>query len=152
MRMKNLILPIRFAVGICVCLIFYFLTLSIFNLHTRPIFSLFNFVITAFGLFEVVRVYKDQKGPDFSFLNAFSVSLITGFISTIMFTFFFLFYATEISPMFLNNLLSVFKGDYNVGIGIVCFVVAVMGFATTIVLSLAFMQFFKKSYNIPAYQ
>ena len=61
-----------------------------------------------------------------------------------MFTFFFLFYATEISPMFLNNLLSVFKGDYNVGIGIVFFVVAVMGFATTIVLKLSIHAVFQK--------
>ena len=46
--------------------------------------------------------------------------------------------------MFLNNLLSVFKGDYNVGIGIVCFVVAIMGFATTIVLKLSIHAVFSK--------
>jgi len=57
-------------------------------------------------------------------------------------------YATEVDPLFLQKLLKVFKGDYSVGVGLVTFVVAIMGFATTVVLTLTCMQLFKNSNNL----
>jgi len=147
--MKNIALPIRFGIVISACLIAFFLMLSLFNLHTNPIFSLFNGLITGFGIYEVIRVHKLETGKDFDYINGFKLGLITGFIATLIFTIFFVFYATEINSQFLGSLLEVFKGDYNVGIGLVAFVVAIMGFATTVVLTLTFMQLFKNSRNIP---
>ena len=146
--MKKFVLPVRYGVAISGSLIAYFLILSLFNLHTNPAFSLFNGVITGFGIFEVIRHYKLEQGNNFSYTNGFSAGLIAGFVATIIFTIFFLFYATEINDSFLSNLLEVFKGDYNVHIGLVSFVVAIMGFATTVVLTLTCMQYFKISRNI----
>ncbi len=112
-------------------------------------FSLFNGVITGFGIYEAIRYHKLEQGRDFNYSQAFIIGIITGFVATLIFTLFFLLYATEINPAFLVELLEVFSGDYNVGIGIVAFVVAIMGFATTVVLTLSFMQLFKTSRNIP---
>jgi hypothetical protein len=48
----------------------------------------------------------------------------------------------------LDELSKVWFRDYNTSEGIVFFTVAIMGFATTLVLTLSFMQLFKTSNNL----
>ncbi|WP_353780102.1 DUF4199 family protein [Winogradskyella sp. 3972H.M.0a.05] len=146
--MKNFILPIRYGIAISGSLIAYFLILSLLGWHTKPIFSLFNGVVVGFGIYEAIRSYKSEQGDDFNYPKGFSVGVITGFVATLIFTIFFLLYATELQPGFVEELLEPFRRDSNIGVGIVSFVVAIMGFATTVVLTLTFMQYFKKSWNI----
>ena len=146
--MKKIALPVRYGIAISGSLIALFLILALFKVHTSPVYSLFNAIITAFGIYEAIKVYKLREGSKFNYTNGFTVGIVTGFVATLIFTIFFTFYATEINTHFLEELLVVFKGDYNVGIGLVAFVVAIMGFATTVVLTLAFMQLFKTSRNI----
>ncbi|MBN4070466.1 DUF4199 domain-containing protein [Olleya sp. AH-315-F22] len=150
--MKKIALPVRFGIAISGSLIAYFLILSLFNLHTSPSFSLFNGVITAFGLYETIKSYKLRQGNKFNYTNGFIAGIISGFVATIIFTIFFAFYATEIDANFLNKLLEGYSRNYHVRIGLVVFTVAIMGFATTVVLTLAFMQLFKNSRNIPQNQ
>ena len=145
--MKKVALPIRFGMAISGSLIAYFLILSLFKLHTNPIFSLFNGVIVAFGIYEAIRSYKLEKGNDFSYTGGFTVGIVTGFVATIIFSIFFTFYATEINTDFLPQLLGTYQGSYDVGIGLVSFTVAIMGFATTIVLTLSFRQLLKIGQN-----
>ncbi|WP_339875592.1 DUF4199 domain-containing protein [Olleya marilimosa] len=147
--MKNISLPIRFGLVISACLIAFFLILALFNLHTNPFFSLFNGVITGFGIYETIKYYKLEQADNFSYTGGFTVGIVAGFIAAILFTLFFTFYATEVDPDFLIKLLTVFKSDYNVHIGLVAFVVAIMGFATTVVITLTCMQLFKNSRNMP---
>ena len=147
--MKNISLPIRFGLVISACLIAFFLILALFNLHTNPFFSLFNGVITGFGIYETIKYYKLKQADNFSYTGGFTVGIVAGFIAAILFTVFFTFYATEVDPEFLVKLLTVFKSDYNVHIGLVAFVVAIMGFATTVVITLTCMQLFKNSRNMP---
>lgn len=147
--MKHLTLPIRYGLMITVGLIMYFLLLSILGLDTNPIMSLFNAIITGLGIYSAIKAYKAEQGLDFEYGAGFKVGIISGFIGTILFSIFFLLYATEINALFLSELLTVFRGDYNVHIGLVTFVVAIMGFATTVILTLTSMQLFKPSWNIP---
>jgi len=146
--MKKIALPVRFGIAISGSLIAFFLILSLFNLHTSPIFSLFNSVIMAFGIYESIKSFKLRQGDKFNYTNGFTTGIVAGFVATLIFTIFFAFYATEIDAEFLLNLLAVFEGDYHVGIGLVAFTVAIMGFATTVVLTLAFMQLFKGGSNM----
>ena len=145
--MKKISLPVRFGIAISGSLIAYFLILSLFGLHTNPAYSLFNGVITAFGIYESIKSFKLSEGDMFNYTNGFTTGIVAGFVATIIFTIFFTFYGTEINPDFLGKLLKVFKGEYHVGIGSVAFTVAIMGFATTVVLTLAFMQLFKGNHN-----
>jgi len=147
--MKNFALPIRFGIVLGALLISFFLVLSLFGLHTHPAYSLGNSIIVGFGIYETIRYYKLEQSNAFSYSGGFTVGIVAGFLATLMFTVFFLLYTTEINSDFLLNLLSVFKGDYNVSVGLVTFVVAIMGFATTVVLTLTCMQLLKKSRNIP---
>nr|WP_299387058.1 DUF4199 domain-containing protein [Allomuricauda sp.] len=145
--MKNLTLPIRFGIVTSACLMAYFLILALMGKHTNVFFSLFNGVITGFGIYETLKYTKIREGKDFSYGKGFTAGITTGFVATLLFTIFFAFYATELSSSFLAELSEVWAKDYSNFEGIVFFTVAIMGFATTLVLTLSFMQLFKTSNN-----
>ncbi|GAA4889421.1 hypothetical protein GCM10023311_11830 [Flaviramulus aquimarinus] len=146
--MKNLSLPIRFGLVTSAVLIAYFLVLAMVGKHTNPAFSFVNAIITGLGIYEATRLSKLENKDKFSYTEGFKTGIITGFIATVVFTVFFLFYATEINAAFLPELLQKITGGFNADIGMVTFVVAVMGFATTVVSALTVMQLFKKTRNI----
>lgn len=146
--MKNLSLPIRFGLVISAVLVAYFLVLALVDKHINPAFSFVNALITGFGIYEAIRISKLKNPDKFSYGEGFKTGIITGFVATILFTIFFLFYATEVNSAFLSELLQEIKGGFNADIGMVTFVVAVMGLATTVVSSLTVMQLFKKSNNL----
>ncbi|MDG1731152.1 MAG: DUF4199 domain-containing protein [Algibacter sp.] len=146
--MKNLSLPIRFGLVTSAVLVAYFLVLALVDKHTNPAFSFVNAIITGFGIYEAIRISKLENPDNFSYTEGFKTGIITGFVATIIFTVFFLFYATEVNIEFLPELLQKMNGGFNADIGMVTFVVAVMGFATTVVSALAVMQLFKKTRNI----
>ncbi|WP_242131232.1 DUF4199 domain-containing protein [Aestuariivivens marinum] len=142
--MKTISLPIRFGLVTSTVLIAYFLLLSLFHKHINPVFSFFNAVITAFGIYEAIRVYKLQYLEMFSYGEGFKTGLITGSIATILFTAFFLLYATELNADFISQLLATIKGGFDTNVGMITAVVAIMGFATTVICTLTVMQLFKK--------
>lgn len=145
--MSKFTMPIRFAFAISGGLIAYFLVLSLFNLHTNVLFSLFNGVIVGFGLYEVIKYTKLRKGVSFKYADGLVNGVVSGFIATLLFTLFFAIYAGNINPEFLDGLIGPWEQTYNTSIGAVIFTVAIGGFATAICLSLCFMQLFKPSWN-----
>ncbi|WP_142784259.1 DUF4199 family protein [Changchengzhania lutea] len=147
--MNKLSLPIRFGLVTGIVLIAYFLVLALFDKHINPVFSFFNAVITAFGIYEAIRLNKLQNPETFGYAEGFRDGVITGTIATFVFTIFFLFYATEINAGFLPQLLQNMHGTFNTDIGMITFIVAIMGLATTVVATLTVMQLFKKSRNMP---
>ena len=145
--MKNFTLPIRFGLATSGSLIAYFLVLSLFNLHTNIFFSLFNGIITGFGIYEAIKYRRLEEGATFNYNKGFSTGIVTGFMASLLFTVFFAVYTTEINPAFLVQLSEQWFKNLSFA-GIVFFTVAIMGFATSIVLTLSFMQLFKTSNNI----
>ncbi|WP_298996736.1 DUF4199 domain-containing protein [Flagellimonas sp. S174] len=145
--MKNLTLPIRFGIVTSGILMAYFLILSLLGKHTNVFFSLFNGVITGFGIYETIKYTKLRMGKDFNYGKGFTAGITMGFVATLLFTIFFAFYSTELNAEFLNDLSKAWSKDYSNFQGIVFFTVAIMGFATTLVLTLSFMQLFKSSNN-----
>jgi len=143
--MKKSSMPIRFGLVISGGLIASFLMHSLFNAHINPLYSMLNIVITGFGIFETIRYHKFEQGDDFSYSSGFIAGIVAGILATAAFTIFFLIYCTEINSDFIPELLEFFKGDYKVGVGMITFVVAIMGIATTVVLTFTFMQYFKIS-------
>lgn len=145
--MKKMTLPIRFGIVTSAVLIAYFLILALMGKHTNVFYSLFNTVITGFGIYETIKYTKLRQGKGFSYGNGFTAGIVTGFIATLLFTIFFALYATELDTDFLDRLSKVWSKDYKNFEGIVFFTVAIMGFATSLVLTLSFMQLFKTSNN-----
>ncbi len=145
--MSKFTMPIRFAFAMAGGLIAYFLVLSLFNLHTNVLFSLFNGVIVGFGLYEVIKYTKIRKGAAYTYTDGMVNGVVAGFIATILFTAFFALYAGNLNPEFLDGLIGPWEQTYNTSIGAVIFTVAIGGFATAICLTLCFMQLLKPSWN-----
>lgn len=143
--MNNFTLPVRFGIAASGSLIAYFLILSLLGLHTNVFYSLFNAVITGFAIYEAIKYHKLQLGSKFSYAEGFKTGLITGGMATIIFTIFFALYSEDLQPGYLEKLSTQWAGEYQSFEAIVFFVVAIMGFSTTVVLTLAFMQLFKSS-------
>ncbi len=146
--MRNFKIPIVYGFLIAIGLIAYFLILSIFGLHVNPVYSIFNGVIMAIGLFLAVKAYRKSKGNKFKFEKGFSVVFITGINATLIFLVFFALYSTELNPKFLDQLISMWATFYSTDLASVLFTIALMGFSTSIVLALTFMQLFKDSWNV----
>lgn len=141
--MSRFVLSVRFGVALCSSLIAYFLVLSLFNIHTNPFYSLFNGIITAFAIYEAIRFKRIEKQEKYNYTVGFQAGIVTGFLATILFTVFMAIYATEIEPGFISKITDNFSKSYDIGVGIFSFTVLLFGLATTIVLTLAFMQLFK---------
>ena len=147
--MKKISLSLRFGLVTSAVLIAYFLVLGLFDLHKNPLFSLFNSVITGFGIYEVIRLRKLQNINSFSYGEGFKTGVFTGVIATLIFTTFFLIYSTEIDLNYLPELTNSMNGNFNINAGLITFIVAVMGLATTVVSAFVIMQRFKISRNMP---
>ncbi len=145
--MKKSTIPVTYGLLIAIGLIAYFLILSLIGMQTKPVFSLGNGIIVAFGLYRAMKSYKQEKGNDFEYQKGFMAGLFTGFNATIIFIIFFAIYVTNINTNFLPEMLKNWSSHYHVGVGIVVLVAAIMGFSTTFVLTLSFMQLFKESWN-----
>ena len=117
--MKNLTLPIRFGIVTSAVLIAYFLILALMGKHTNVFYSLFNGIITGFGIYETIKYTKIKQGKSFSYGNGFTAGITTGFIATLLFTIFFAFYATELDSAFLDKLSVAWSNDYKNFQGIV---------------------------------
>ncbi|MFX0556344.1 DUF4199 domain-containing protein [Maribacter sp. CXY002] len=146
--MKYYALPIRFGIATSGCLIAYFLILSLLGFHTTIFYSLFNGIITGFGIYEAIKYFKIKKSVSFTYSNGFIAGLVTGSVATLIFTIFFALYSTELNPGFLEELSTQWAHEYANFEAIVFLVVAIMGFSTTLVLTLSFMQLFKPSNNL----
>ncbi|MGB6152340.1 MAG: DUF4199 domain-containing protein [Pricia sp.] len=141
--MKEFALPIRFGIATSGSLVAYFLVLALFDLHTNVFFSLFNGVITGFGIYEAIKYFRLSEKYKFNYGKGFTAGIVTGFLATILFTLFFAIYCTEVNPDFMEMLAEQWFKDFKNFEAIVFFTVAIMGFATSLVLTLSFMQLFK---------
>ena len=145
--MKKSKLPLIFGIGIAVVLMLVFLVFAALGLHVYPIFSLINGAIMAYGIFMAVKLYKKEKGANFKYEKGFTASFLTGMNATILFTIFFVLYSSLIEPNYIKTMIGNWSSHYKTSEGLVIFVVFVMGMATTMVLTLAYMQLFKDSWN-----
>jgi hypothetical protein len=139
---------LKYGLFITASLIAYFLILRLFNLHENPWLRLFNGVAMAAGIFYAIKYFKLISGSAFTYVDGFKTGLITGFIATILFTGFMAIYMFHLDPEFTQKLLGEWFKNYDEGAGILVFIIFIEGLASTVVLTLTFMQIFKKSYNL----
>lgn len=138
---------IRYGLVIAIGLIAYFLIVKEFGLHENPWLRLLNGFIIAYGIYAAIRYRRLLERDEFNYYNGFKTGLFTGFIATLTFVFFMSVYMFHINPTFPEKILDTWMIDYYQRPGILIFVLIVEGFASSVVLTLAFMQKFKPSWN-----
>ena len=173
--MKITALPIRFGIAISSSLIAFFLILSLFNANTNPFYSFFNAVIIAFGIYDAIKLYKLKEGTEFTYSKGFSIGITTGFVATVFFAIFFIFYVSQIDSEFIPELLDYLKwsglmdntsaSNFTIqnnsarvpstfiAMEIIVFILAalsviILGFLTSIIVTLGFMQLFKRKSHL----
>jgi hypothetical protein len=141
--------PLRYALFIAGGLIAYFLILKGFGLHENPWLRMFNGFVVALGIYSSIRFNKADLGEKFTYAGGFRTGVLTGFLATVFFVAFMAIYMYHLDPGFAEKILDGWSQDYAQGPGILIFVIIIEGFASSLVLTLTFMQLFKKSWNMP---
>ncbi|WP_026754532.1 membrane protein [Sediminibacter sp. Hel_I_10] len=141
-------ISLRYGLAMTLCLIAYFLILRLFDLHENPWLRLFNGVIMSLGVYYSIKYYKLSSKTTFTYINGIKTGLISGLIATVLFTIFMAIYMFHLDVEFTQKLLGDWFEDYGVGANILIFIIFIEGMASSVVLALGFMQFFKNSNNI----
>lgn len=139
---------IKYGVFIAFGLILYFLIVRMFGLHENPWLRLLNGAIMAFGVYKVIKDVKKESGVNFNYFEGFKAGIISGFIATLVFTFFMAIYIFHLDVEFGEKIMAMSLGSVSREPGLLLFIILIEGFASTVVLSLLFMQKFKPSWNI----
>ncbi len=142
-------ISIKYGLIVAITLIAYFLILKLFGLHDNPWLRLMNGVVMCLGIYYAVKYYKLSFVEDFTYINGAKTGLLTGFVATVIFTLFMAVYMFHIDVPFTERLIGDWFSNYEVSANLLVFIIFIEGLASTVVLSLAFMQLFKKSRNIP---
>ncbi|MEM6516855.1 MAG: DUF4199 family protein [Bacteroidota bacterium] len=144
---STLKISIRYGLSTAFSLIAYFLVLRLFDLHENPWLRVFNGIIMSLGIYYSIKYYKLSSGQKFDFINGYKTGIVTGILATAVFTLFMAIYMFHLDVEFSEQILSDWFSDYGVGVNILIFIVILEGIASSIVLTLGFMQFFKTSNN-----
>lgn len=136
----------RYGVWIAIVLIAYFLLLKLIGLHQYPGFSVANGLIYGVGIYLALKKYRDLKS-EFLYEKGFEVGLLSGGIATIIFTAFMAVYMYQLDTELATTIMERWNLEYDLGTLMLLLTVLIMGFVTTLVLTLSFMQLLKTSWN-----
>ncbi|WP_139854119.1 DUF4199 domain-containing protein [Aequorivita sinensis] len=136
----------RYGFGIAAVLIAYFLILKLIGLHQYPVLSSVNGLIFGFGIYMALKKYSASE-TNFKYEKGFEVGLFSGGIASVLFSIFMAIYMYQIDTEFSSGIMNKWNLEYDLGTLMLVLSILIMGFATTIVLTLSFMQLLKTSWN-----
>ena len=136
----------RYGIWIAIVLIAYFLLLKLIGLHQYPVLSAVNGIIFGIGIYMALKKYASRKDK-FQYEKGFEVGLLSGGIASIIFTIFMAIYMYQIDTEFAANIMEVWNLEYDMGTLMLVLSILIMGFSTSLVLTLTFMQLLKNSWN-----
>jgi uncharacterized membrane protein len=136
----------KYGIGIGIAMIAYFLLTKLIGLHQYPVLSALNGVIIGAGIFLSLRSYKTNS-DSFKYQDGFQLGLFTGGLATILFSVFMAVYIFQIDTQFAEAVLDTWNLNFNKGSLILILSLVIMGFSTSFILTLAFMQLLKESWN-----
>jgi len=144
---STLKISLKYGISTAFSLIAYFLILRLFDLHENPWLRVFNGVIMSLGIYYSIKYYKLSSKEAFNFINGYKTGIVSGLIATAVFTLFMAIYMFHLDVEFSQQLLSDWFSNLGVGVNVLILIVLLEGVASSIVLTLGFMQFFKTSNN-----
>ncbi|MEM7187053.1 MAG: DUF4199 domain-containing protein [Bacteroidota bacterium] len=136
----------KYGLGIVIFMIGYFLLTKLIGWHQFPVLSALNGLFIGAGIFLALKKYKAES-DGFKYQDGFQLGLFTGGLATIVFAIFMALYIFQIDTQFAQAVLDSWGLNYNKGSLILIISLVIMGFSTTFVLTLAFMQLLKESWN-----
>ena len=107
-----------------------------------------NGLFMAAGIFFAIQNYKLRYKTDFTYVNGFKTGLITGFIATGCFALFMAIYVFHLDKEFAYNIVKEWFNSGEQGGALIIMILLMEGLASTAILTLTFMQIFKKSQDV----
>ena len=145
---RSLSVALKYGLFITASLIAYFLILRLFNMHNNPWFRMANGLFMAAGIYFAIKYYKYKYNADFTYVDGFKTGLLTGFIATGFFIVFMAIYIFHLDKEFAQNILKDWFNSGNQGGSLLILIILIEGLASTTVLTLTWMQIFKKSQHV----
>ena len=145
---RSLSVALKYGLFVAASLISYFLILRLFNLHDKPWLRLANGLFMAAGIYFAIKYYKYKYNADFTYVDGFKTGLLTGFIATGVFIVFMAIYVFHLDTEFPETVLQNWFDNTERGGGILIVIILMEGLASTAVLTLTWMQIFKKSQHV----
>ena len=145
---RSLSVALKYGLIIAVCLIAYFLILRLFNMHTNIWFRVANGLFMAGGIYFAIKHYKYKYNAYFTYVDGFKTGLLTGFIATGVFIVFMAIYIFHLDTEFADNIVKRWFNSGEQGGALIILIILIEGLASTAILTLTFMQIFKKSGHI----
>lgn len=145
---RSLSVALKYGLFITGSLIAYFLILRLFDLHNNAWLRMANGIFMAAGIYFAIKYYKFKYNTDFTYVDGFKTGLLTGFIATGFFIVFMAIYMFHLDTEFPKTILKTWFDDINQGAGILIIIILMEGLASTAILTLMFMQIFKKSQHV----
>ena len=145
---RSLSVALKYGLIITGSLIAYFLILRLFDLHNNIWFRVANGLFMAAGIYFAIKTYKDKYNADFTYVDGFKTGLLTGFIATGGFIVFMAIYVFHLDTEFAHNIVKDWFNSGDQGGAMIILIILMEGLASTAVLTLMFMQIFKKSQHI----
>lgn len=136
----------KYGTLITILLIVYFLIIRAFGLHTITVLSAFNAVIFGFGIFHAIKSFKESH-KKFDYQKGFQTGLMSGVFASIVFGIAMAVYIYHIDADFAGHVMNDWNLELNNASFILVVSVIIMGLATSFILTLAFMQLLKDSWN-----
>lgn len=145
---RSLSVALKYGLFIAGSLIAYFLILKLFNLHDQPWLRLANGLFMAAGIYFAIKYYKYKHVDAFTYVDGFKTGLLTGFIATGCFIIFMAVYIFHIDKGFPETVLRSWFDTTKSSGGVMILIVLLEGMASTAILTLTWMQLFKKSQHM----
>lgn len=137
---------LKYGLLMIILLVLYFLILRAFGLHTITVLSAFNAVIFGFGIFHSIKNYKDSH-KDFNCHKGFQSGLMSGVFASVVFGIVMAIYIYHVDATFVGQVMNDWDLELNNASFILVASIIIMGLATSFILTLAFMQLLKDSWN-----
>ena len=146
--MKTSNLTLRYGILIAVALISYFFIVRALGLIEVYWLRLLNGVILGYGIYLCIKKSKESNDNHVDYFEGIGTGLKSGLIATILFVVFLAVYIYHLDSDFSARLMEKLGWNINNPEKILLVTIFIEGVASTVILSLTFMQLFKTSWNL----
>lgn len=146
--MENAKFTFKYGFLIGLALILYFLLIRVLGLVEVYWLRLLNGIILGYGIYYAIRKSKEKLNNHINYFEGIGVGIKSGLVATGLFVSFLAIYMYHIDPSFSERLLAKLGWSINNPEKILLMTIFVEGVASTVILSLTFMQLFKTSWNL----
>jgi len=137
---------IKYGFLITLALIIYFLVFRMLGLHDNILLSAPNGIIFAIGIYLSLKHFKASTHK-VDYEQGFVTGFLSGIVASILFAIFMAIYMYQIDTEFAHQIMAKWNMEDNLNTAMLVISLLILGIATSLVLTLTFMQLLKTSWN-----